>query len=256
MKTTFFSVLTAIILLSGSCELRDSTNNKQVMEAVGQPDVQPYKEPINKKLANYISEAIQDTSLIPSERKIILREMAEYIISRKKSGKPAHLIYICTHNSRRSHLSQIWASTAAKYYGVHENMYTYSGGTEATAFNSRAVAAIERAGFITENPGGENPKYLIKMVEGNSGMICYSKKYSDETHNLNEFAAVMTCSQADRSCPIIPGAMARISLPYNDPKAFDGTDEEVAKYDERCYQIATEMLYAMSIVKEMEQGAF
>ncbi len=45
------------------------------------------------------------------------------------------------------------------------------------------------------------------------------------------------------------GAEERISLMYDDPKAFDGTDLEVAKYDERCRQVAVEMFYLLDYVK-------
>jgi len=36
---------------------------------------------------------------------------------------------------------------------------------------------------------------------------------------------------------------ARFALPYDDPKQSDGTPTEVKTYDERCRQIAREMLY-------------
>jgi arsenate reductase len=39
----------------------------------------------------------------------------------------------------------------------------------------------------------------------------------------------MTCSEADKNCPIVLGALDRISLPYNDPKEADGTPEEAAR---------------------------
>ena len=58
----------------------------------------------------------------------------------------------------------------------------------------------------------------------------------------------MSCSQADRNCPLVPGCAARIALPYDDPKDFDGTDREAAMYDERCRQIAREMLFVFSQV--------
>ena len=57
----------------------------------------------------------------------------------------------------------------------------------------------------------------------------------------------MTCSQADRGCPIVYGSAARFSTPYVDPKVSDGTPEEVGTYDERCAEIARDMLYVMSV---------
>ena len=59
----------------------------------------------------------------------------------------------------------------------------------------------------------------------------------------------MTCSHAEENCPYIPGTEARIPVMYDDPKAFDGTALETAKYDERCQQIAAEMFYVFSQIK-------
>ncbi len=58
----------------------------------------------------------------------------------------------------------------------------------------------------------------------------------------------MTCSQADKRCPIVAGAAARIALPFDDPKEFDGTPLERSKYDERCQQIARELLFVFAEV--------
>ena len=74
---------------------------------------------------------------------------------------------------------------------------------------------------------------------------CWSKKYDDAPNPQQDFCAVMTCSEADKNCPIVFGALDRISLPYNDPKEADGTPEEAARYDERCLQIAAELWYVM-----------
>ena len=146
-------------------------------------------------------------------------------------------------------MSQIWAATAAAYYGIKDGVNTYSGGTEATAFNPRAVAAMERAGFKVESPGGQNPHYQLTYNKNDQILECWSKKYDDPANANENFAAVMTCSQADKNCPFIPGATLRVPIPYEDPKIADGTAQEVAKYDERCRQIATEMFYMMSQVK-------
>jgi arsenate reductase len=144
-------------------------------------------------------------------------------------------------------LAQIWTATAAHHYGV-ENVETYSGGTEATAFNPRAVAAIEGAGFKVENPGGENPKYKISSNDESESMICFSKKFDDEFNPDKKFGAIMTCSDADENCPVVPGADFRKPITYRDPKESDGTNREKETYDERCFQIAREMFYMISQV--------
>ncbi len=194
---------------------------------------------------SFMDSLVAEFALIPADRKAALQQMAAYIRAQKDSAHPVELTFICTHNSRRSHLGQIWAAAAASFYKV-EGVTTYSGGTEATAFNPKAVAAMERAGFVIDNPGGNNPRYRVHLVDGDEGLICFSKKYDDIANPQNHFAAIMTCSQADAECPFIPGAKFRLALPYNDPKEADGTPEETARYDDRCRQIGREMMYAFS----------
>ncbi len=203
----------------------------------------------NKDIQAYIDEAIRGFDAIPSKRKELLNDIATYVESRVNAEKTAQLIYICTHNSRRSHLSQLWAKVAADYYGIGD-VETYSGGTEGTAFNPRAVAAMQRAGFdITKAKDGDNPIYEVRYADDAPIQKAWSKKYSDEANPQNDFAAIMTCSDADEACPIVFGASARIAIPYEDPKVADGTAAEAVRYDERCRQIATEMLYCFSLVK-------
>jgi arsenate reductase len=199
------------------------------------------------EITRYINTLEADVAGIDPERKELLNEMAEYVRSERDSGHVAKLTFICTHNSRRSHMSQIWAATLAEHFGI-SGVETYSGGTEATAFNPRAVDAMERAGFEVSKPEGDNPRYSVRYAESAEPMICFSKKYDDPSNPEDSFAAVMTCSQADETCPFIPGAKFRIPIPYDDPKEADGTPEEAARYDERCRQIATEMFYLFSQV--------
>jgi arsenate reductase len=199
------------------------------------------------ELENYIEKVKSDFDQIPSTRKEKLREVADYISSASEKGEKPKLNFICTHNSRRSHLAQIWTATAAHYHGI-KNLETYSGGTEATAFNPRAVAAVERAGFKVENPGGENPKYKISFDEESEPMSCFSKKFDDEFNPSKNFAAIMTCSDADENCPFVAGADFRMPITYRDPKESDESDQEKETYDERCFQIAREMFYMISQV--------
>ncbi|MCB0815108.1 MAG: hypothetical protein KDB87_18330 [Flavobacteriales bacterium] len=163
---------------------------------------------------------------------------------RKTAGADAELTFICTHNSRRSHLSQLWAATAAWSLGL-DYVRTFSGGTEATAFNPRAVAAVERAGFQVQKPEGSNPMVAVSFTKDHEAERCWSKRYDDPANPQKDFCAVMTCSEADKNCPIVFGALDRISLPYQDPKKADGTPMEATRYDERCLQIATELWYVM-----------
>ncbi|MBT8220031.1 MAG: hypothetical protein KJP00_09405 [Bacteroidia bacterium] len=157
---------------------------------------------------------------------------------------------ICTHNSRRSHIGQIWLATGADYYKLPE-IQTFSGGTEATAFNPRAVQAMQRLGFeiSTSDPEVENPRYHIRWKKDMAPYPAFSKKYEDPPNPTSAFAAIMVCSQADEGCPVVLGSDFRLSLPYDDPKNFDDTNLEKEKYDERAKQIGTEILFALSQIR-------
>lgn len=198
-------------------------------------------------LQSYMEDLRREAEMIPESRKEQLAMLAKYIERKKNSNAPASLNFICTHNSRRSHISQIWAATAIAYFDL-DSVSTFSGGTEATAFNPRAVAAMERAGFQIENPGGDNPHYFVSFSQSKPPLECFSKTFDDPFNPQTGFAAIMTCSQADENCPFIPGAEWRLALTYEDPKEADDTPEERARYDERVRQIGREIFYAMNLV--------
>ncbi len=201
--------------------------------------------PVAKNIETFIKEFDQ----IPEDRKKALKKLALFVESKVKAGEKAELIFICTHNSRRSHISQVWAQTAAAYYAV-PNVTTYSGGTEATAFNPRAVNAMEEAGFkIKKASEGTNPIYEVRFADDANAVKAFSKKYDSEENPKSGFGAVMTCSQADQNCPVVAGATVRIAIPYDDPKEFDGTPQEAGKYTERVHQIGREIVYAFSLIK-------
>jgi arsenate reductase (thioredoxin) len=201
-----------------------------------------------KDLEYFIKERIQEFDLIPEQRKIELEKIAAYVRSKTQSNLPAKLIFICTHNSRRSHLSQIWAQTAAHFYGV-SIVDTFSGGTEATAFNPNAVKAMKEAGFkISVVKEGKNPIYEVRFSDDAPAMEVYSKVFDQGDNPTTDFAAIMTCSHADENCPFIPGASLRIPVTYEDPKNFDGTPQQDQAYLERSQQIAREMFYLFSKV--------
>jgi arsenate reductase (thioredoxin) len=195
-------------------------------------------------LAEYVESLPSGWERISEPRRILLRDLAAYLAG---PGAAKALTFICTHNSRRSHFGQVWAAVAAARYGV-EGILTWSGGTEATAFNPRAVAALQRAGFRIVNPGGDNPRYRVFFADDRPALECFSKVYDDPQNPQRDFVAVMTCSDADENCPFIPGASFRAPLTYDDPKEADGTPEETARYDERCRQIAAEMMYLFSLL--------
>ncbi len=198
-----------------------------------------------------ISEVCQELSRnfdsISAERKALLAKLASYIQARVNAQEPVRLIYVCTHNSRRSHFGQVWAAVAAAYYQIPQ-VTTFSGGTEATAFNPNAIRALQTLGFtITDDGASSNPTYTVAFGE-EAFTTCFSKVYNHAINPTEGFAAIMTCSDAEQNCPFIPGVDLRIGTTYNDPKAFDHTPLQDQKYLERAKQIGTECLYVFSLI--------
>ncbi|RYD74168.1 MAG: protein-tyrosine-phosphatase [Sphingobacteriales bacterium] len=186
---------------------------------------------------------------MPPDRKAILQPLVDYIQQKQATQSELRLNFICTHNSRRSHLSQVWAQTAAAYYGI-KNVFCYSGGTAATALFPVVAETLTRAGFQVQRIAeGDNPIYAIKYSDNEHPVIGFSKTYDHKFNPTGAFAAIMTCSQADGDCPFISGAEKRISITFEDPKAFDYTPQQAEKYQERSLHIATEMFYVFSQIK-------
>ncbi len=203
-----------------------------------------------KSISGYCKSLEKEFDLIPPERKEKLLTFAQYFFDKLAGHEIPKVIVICTHNSRRSHLGQIWLAVGADYYQLPE-IQTYSGGTEGTAFNPRAVDALVRAGFeiTSDDANHSNPVYNIRWQENRKPYLAFSKKYDDNPNPKEKFAAIMVCSEADEACPFVAGTDFRLSLPFEDPKAFDVTELESQKYDERCRQIGREMLFVLSQVK-------
>ena len=201
-----------------------------------------------EELQVYVKERTAEFDLISEKRKTALKLLAKEI--QDVNGEVVNLIFICTHNSRRSHMAHLWASLGASLYGAN-GITSYSGGTEATAFNPMVVNALKDAGFrvSTEIPGA-NPVYLVSHSGTREGVRVFSKKYTDPPNPTRDFHAVMTCSEADEACPVVAGASSRHALSYEDPKVYDGTPKAKEAYAERCRQIAREMLFVFSLSNE------
>lgn len=184
------------------------------------------------------------------ERKVVLQPFIDYLQNKVHSNQEIRLNFICTHNSRRSHLSQIWAQTMAFHFGI-EKVFCYSGGTEATAMFPKVAETLVSQGFhIQQLSEGQNPVYALKFADNQHPIICFSKTYFDDFNPKSNFGAVMTCNNADEGCPMVFGADARFPIKYDDPKAFDGTELMDEKYAERSLQIASELFYVFYQLKK------
>lgn len=190
-----------------------------------------------------------DTAAITNQRKEVLQPLIDFIQAKATLEQPVRLHFICTHNSRRSHLAQVWAQTAAAYLDI-KNLCCFSGGTQVTALFPIIAETLRNSGFkIKALSVGNNPVYSIKYAGNEHAIIAFSKVHDDDFNPKNSFAAIMTCSEADVGCPFIEGAEKRIAIPYEDPKAFDNTPQQAEQYQARSLQIATEMLYVFSQIK-------
>lgn len=203
-------------------------------------------ESIRKTMLDSIKHNIDNWGkyMPDADRLRMLEAIRVYVQTKLDKGEEVRLHFICTHNSRRSQLAQVWGQVAASYYGVP--VTCYSGGVEVTSCNERTIASLRRSGFLIRHTGDVNPVYYIQYSEDAPPIACFSKKYNDSSNPAEGFAAIMTCDHADEHCPYIPGADARFSLRYEDPKAYDDQPEEAVRYDLCSQQISGELFYLFS----------
>lgn len=221
-------------------------------QAYVEPDLNPlmtyHMTPLFTSIAECCDALVNQFDKIDDPRKAMLDGLSNYLSSVYQKQETPKLIVICTHNSRRSHMGQLWLAAAAAYYGL-PHIETYSGGTEGTAFYPSAVDAMRTIGFqIVGDQTQDNPHYLIQWRSDMTPYEAFSTRFDAPPNPTANFGAIMVCTSADEACPIVSGADFRVALPFDDPKAFDGTALESAKYLERSKDIAREMLYVMSQV--------
>jgi arsenate reductase len=198
-----------------------------------------------QKLIEIINNKIGVHS-ISEERKTILQPLVDFVQQKVNDRHDININFICTHNSRRSHLSQVWAQVASAHFNI-PNVHCYSGGTEETALFPKVAETLTEQGFnIFKIADTNNPVYAIKYSDNALPIIGFSKKYDNPFNPVSAFTAIMTCSQADGGCPFIAGAEKRIPVTFEDPKISDNTPEQSKVYAERSLQIATEMFYVFS----------
>jgi arsenate reductase len=196
-------------------------------------------EPIIHTIQSISSQKVSD------DRKILLQPIVDYLKMKQESHHEIRLNFICTHNSRRSHLAQIWTQALAHHFGI-TNLFCYSGGTEATALFPTVVSTLMQQGFeIQTLSEHSNPIYAIKYDANEPAIIGFSKVYHHSFNPKNNFAALMTCSQADEGCPLVYGAECRFVLNYSDPKEFDHTPLQEKKYLEKSMEIASEIYWIL-----------
>ncbi|MBK8699394.1 MAG: protein-tyrosine-phosphatase [Saprospiraceae bacterium] len=201
-----------------------------------------------RKIRRTVKNLEQQFDQIDPQRKLLLERLSAYLQAKYDANEEINLVFVCTHNSRRSHFGQIAGAMAAAYYCI-DNVHVFSGGTEATTFHPNAITALRHLGFeISTNDGDSTNPFWTVRFGTKTATMCYSKVYHAEGNPTSNFAAIMTCADADENCPFIPGADIRVATTYEDPKTSDGTAQQDEVYQERFLQICREMLYAFSLV--------
>ena len=209
----------------------------------------PPQPPLLPAIEAFLAARSIEMDRIPTARRSLLEPLADHVRDRTGEGRVPKVVFVCTHNSRRSHLAQLWF--AASCHRCDIAVETYSGGTEATSFDHRAAAALARAGFELESRSGDpEGALLVRMSPGLEPSRCFSKIHDQPPNPTSDFVAVMVCDEADRTCPLLPGAEARLPIRFEDPKQADGTPSESMVYDQRCREIAREMLWIAETARD------
>lgn len=216
--------------------------------------------PLASDALSFLKELSLHFDAIPEKRQHLLKALAAAIQWDLDSNGKANIIFICTHNSRRSQFCEALFYAAVTYYRIlHTNVY--SGGTEVTNLNNRVINALQRVGFKISRVPLHKRETVMQEYDCNYRFICtprglklsenhpmYSKLYTDSINPSTNLITVMVCSSADKTCPNISGASHRIFLPYDDPKFSDDMPNEQEIYEITCMTIARELLFVASIL--------
>ena len=220
----------------------DAPANAQ--ELVKQTDLYP-------ELLAYLNQRAAEFEQIPDERKADLARLADYIRQRQAGDGGARITFICTHNSRRSHLAQVWAQVAAYYYAVPR-----CPPIPAARRSPRSTRERQRP-FNVPVCGSRptNPPQPIRAIEWRP--VIAGRRSSVTRSGLTKLpiprAASPPCLTAPK--PTRPARWSAVAIcdcrsAMMTPKAADGTAEEAAVYDQRSRQIGREMLYVMWLLKQ------
>lgn len=195
----------------------------------------------------FFENSFNDSILSKSRRTLLVKIANTLRENYLANHHQAALHFICTHNSRRSQLGQVWAFFAARYFQL--NIASFSGGTEVTAFHRNTVKTLKEVGFsfCVQEFSHQNPVYQISYKGTEDILLGFSKIY-DHPENKAPYIAITTCDNADENCPYIADATERFHLPYTDPKKADGTPQQENAYRETSKIIASEIYFIFDLV--------
>jgi len=208
-------------------------------------------KPLYPILKDYVKDFHKEFRNISEERRYRLNEIASYVRQQKKQNQIAQLLFITTNQSTIGQMAQIWAETAAFYYGLN-NVTTFSGGLHPDTISEKMIFALERAGYIvytTELSGGV--VYKVKYSYNLKPIIVFPKKINHKKNPDGQFMAIIIEPNANANLTEVKGAQKRLSIYYDDPQGYEGVPEEEKIYNERSRQIALEMFYVFSQLKHL-----
>ncbi len=113
-----------------------------------------------------------------------------------------NILFLCTGNSCRSQMGE-----ALLRHRASDRFDAYSAGTQPKGIHPLTIRVLEEQGIDTSQLRSKDiTEFLGKLP----------------VHHL-----ILVCDNAERSCPsIFPGILDRQFWPFDDPPAFQGTDEE------------------------------
>jgi len=193
-------------------------------------------------LNNYCDKMVDSFASISNNRKKKLDDISSKINEYVQNDKELNLLFVCTHNSRRSQFAQVWAHLAINYFGLL-NLNSFSCGSEQTIIHKNTIIALESFGFRVQKVKSNITNFYFSE---NLYVKCFSKTFHHNSLPDNQIISLMTCDDADKNCPFIAGSLSRISLPYNDPKVYDDSSECMAEYKKTSNHIAQEIFYIFS----------
>jgi arsenate reductase (thioredoxin) len=111
-----------------------------------------------------------------------------------------HVLILCTGNSARSQMAEgLLAHDAADRFEVE------SAGTK---------------------PGRVRPEAIAVMKELGIDISDHRSKHVDEFQGQHFDYVLTVCDNAKESCPYFPGESKRLHQAFDDPAAYEGTEEE------------------------------
>ena len=167
-----------------------------------------------------------------------IERYAQEIAQRIKESGSANIVYVCTHNSRRSQFAQFWSAYHTD--ALNLPITSYSAGTERTACHSNVLEVLRQEGFSITSEGANH-----KVILNHKSFVELSSKTLNSVGLPERYFAIMTCSDADENCPYIPGALDRFRLTFEDPKWSDNSAEAIQVYQDTSKQISTDIKYLL-----------